>query len=293
MTPPIVLWPRASAVSIVFAYRLAGAFLVAYPAARTLGAFGPMSSPEADQALFEPGGYHLIEALRLAGRAVPAAVESWALVLVAVGIAGLAPLALAGVTLAHPETSLADRIARAAALFPRLLVLGGATLLTRAVVALVGTFGVGVASALGEGGSDERLPALLGAMALIPPLVAWLLLGLLHDFARAGVIRRDADALDALAGALSTLKGRLVGAARFYLLLVLAGVLTVALAAWLAGALDVSRPGSGRVLAVFAVHQGAVLALVVLRVLWLDHTLTLTGGARDAVSAQALARSAD
>jgi hypothetical protein len=269
------------AAGMLYAYRLVGAFVLAYPAARTLGAFGPMASPEADQALFEPGGYHLLEALRLAGHAVPASVESAAVLLSAVGILGLVPLALAQASLAAPGGTPADWGARAAAVLPRLLVLGGGTMLARAGLVIGGLVAVGAASTLGEGARDERVPVALGAAVLAPLLSLWLLLGIVQDLARASVVRLDATVGDGLSRALTTLRERPAAVLGAYALLTLAGGSAVGLAAWAAGALDVSRPGSARVWGAFAAHQSAVLALVVLRVAWLGRALALVSQPRE------------
>jgi hypothetical protein len=275
----------ARAVLLVWLFRAVAAFALAYPAARTVSAFLPQS-PSADALLFAPGALHAFEAVRAGGRAIQASLEGSALVFLLVSLAALLPLTMALVGLLHPRETTADLVARATALLPPLIALGGATALSRAVgLAAI----AGAASALAgslESAIDERASDLLvygSALVATLPLLA---LGIGHDLSRAAVIRHDVRARTAVVVALSTLRSAPRAALLGWAVPALASAGVITGAAWLTGALDVSRPGAWRVAAVAITHQAAVLVLVALRLRWLGRALTLVGPPPEAFASE-------
>src|SRR5262245_56353051 len=85
--------PILRASVLLYGYRLIASSVVAYPAVRALASFGAAMNPDGDLSLFEAGGYHLLESLRLGGPALGAAAESGLFVTAVVAVVGLLPLA--------------------------------------------------------------------------------------------------------------------------------------------------------------------------------------------------------
>jgi hypothetical protein len=104
------------------------------------------------------------------------------------------------------------------------------------------------------------------------PVVA---LGLVHDLARAAVIRMKLPALPAAILALDTFKRRARAVAVAWGGPAALGAALMLAAMWVTAALDVSRPGGGRAAAVMGLHQGVVLGLVLLRLVWFERALAL------------------
>jgi hypothetical protein len=106
-------------------------------------------------------------------------------------------------------------------------------------------------------------------------LAAWLVvalgagaLGGVADVAKACFVRSQAGLAAALQQAFSCLSRRPFLASFGWLPYALLFGMGVAAAAWLAAALDVSRPGGLRVAGVFVAHQLVILLSVALRAVW-------------------------
>jgi hypothetical protein len=271
--------PRAlaRAVLLVWLFRVGAGLAISAPTARTIGAFIPPAFPAGDAALFEPGGLYLVEAVRLGGRALGLSLEGSGFAFLLLAVVASFPLAIALAGLLHPDASFASLAGRAAAAMPSLIVLGGA-------VTLLSTIGIGIVAA-GVGGLSGSLDSLMdepfsdvcvwfAALVTLLPIVG---IGLVHDLARAAVIRHETRAKGALIAALGVVR-RLPRRVIFgWLWPAVASAGLVALAAALSGAIDVSRPGAVRVAGVFSIHQATVLGLVVLRLAWLGAALRLVG----------------
>lgn len=257
------------ATALLYGYRALASALIAYPAARTLASFGPSRHPAGDRILFSVGGTKLYEALRLGGSSIVSAVESGVVVGGVLAVVALLPL---GATLALLIDGAASRGAlarRSIELLPTLLALTGATLLVQGLLAAAGIAGTRAVWVLTSTIHDERLGDLVALIALVAALIAIAAVGLWEDLARVSAALGNLRAVDAARAGLRALVERPLRLAAAYAVLAGCGVVVIGLAAVATGALDVSRPGAFRVVAVFAVHQAALLALAALRVRWL------------------------
>jgi hypothetical protein len=266
---------RVRAVLVLCSFRAASGLLLAYPVARTLAAFLPQTFPTSDTLLFAPGGMFAVEALRLGKHAIRASLEGSGLSLVLLGITASFPFAIALSSLVHPSETLPSLAKRGAESTPSLVALGGAAALAQGlgIAAIAGVVGwlAGSFDSLMDERRGDLLVVLLG-LALTVPLFG---LGLLHDLARAAVVRYGMRAIpSAKSGArkLWRAPGPVITA---WLSPAAVSVALVLLAAWMTGVLDVGRPSAARVWAVAALHQATIVALVALRLRWLERALSL------------------
>ncbi|HVU05377.1 MAG TPA: hypothetical protein VHE30_26700 [Polyangiaceae bacterium] len=258
--------PYRKAVLVVFAYRLAAGLVVGYPMARAFGALGATSLPDGDLELFAPRGFRLMETLRLGARPLVAAVESGLLASVVVGVGAVVPLVFALSALAAPDADARSTASRTAdRLSASLLVSGLGLVLKAALVALLSGFGFAAGLAAFGSFHDERVPDLGGVLFAAPGLVLVTGVGLATDLALAILARLGGAALGALSRAVSLLRSRPGAVLRAFTENVVGASLLVVSAAWLTGAIDVSRPGGLRIFAVVLVHQTAVFGVVALR----------------------------
>jgi hypothetical protein len=271
--------PRAAAraVLMVWLFRVGAGLAVSYPTARVVGVFIPPAFPTSDAALFEPGGLYAVEAVRLGGRAITASLEGSGFVFLLGSIAACFPLAIALTGLLHPDESVGRLARRAAEAMPSLVVLGGTFALLQTIGMAIVAGGIATFSGSLDAVMDEPLADIcvwLVALAATLPVVG---IGLIHDLARAAVLRHETRARGAMFAALGVVRRmpRIVVARWFFP--AIAGVGLVGVAAFVSGALDVSRPGAARVAGVFMLHQATVLGLVVLRLFWLGEALRLVG----------------
>ena len=268
--------PRA--IAFAWAWRAAVAALFAGPAAALAQqAFG--APPEGDRELWEPGGHALLVLLtrETHGLAVLGREAVW---LFLVGVAGgLVPMTALMLSIADPMRAPgrpARLAARAVARFPVIVALALAVWAMQATVAGVG-FGLvrlasdSTADALGEVRSQMLGAAVAGAFAL--PFVA---LAIVHDLARAAVIRTGATATRAFflgAGARTRAPWRTAWAWAWRGAL---GWLAVWLAAIVAGRCD-GTAGVAPLLAAAIAHQTVLCLRVALRASWLARALRAVG----------------
>ena len=268
-----------TALIVLSSYRVAAALVIAYPAARSLGALGAASLPDGDLALFQPGGMFLLETLRLGARTLSASAESATVVAIAFATIGLLPLAAALADMVAPGSTRAERWGLAATRAPTLLFLRGATFLVQVVVA-VGTRILMVAAAsLTESFPDERVTDLVPLAVGLAGLVAVFVVGVTEDVARARVVRLGASGVEAARDACEAVIRAPASVLPGFLGPALGSAFVIAAVAWLAGLIDVSRPGSLRIAGVFAAHQVAVVAIVALRLRALGVALALASPA--------------
>lgn len=263
------LRPILRASLLLYAYRVVSSAVVAYPMARVLASFGATMHAEGDRSFFAPGGFTLLEALRLGGPALGAAVESSALVGSFVAVLGLVPLAACLSILVRPGGGRGDIARHSVELFPIFLKLGAATLCIQGAIWAV----AGAASPLLSGFTgvitNEQARDILVVLALLPAGALIVALGIWEDFARAAAVFGARRVLDAARSGLSAFLERPAVAIGTYVATAAVGCSTVALSAAIIGAIDVSRPGSWRLAAAFTVHQAVLLVVAALRVLWL------------------------
>lgn len=261
--------PLLRAWVVVYAYRVVASSIVAYPMARALASFGATMHSEGDRGLFEPGGFALLEALRLGGPALGAAAESGALIGGFVAVLGLVPLAACLTALVRPDDGHGDIAKRSVELFPVFLKLGASTLCIQGAVCAVAAAAAPLLSGLAGVIANEQARDLLVALVLLPAVAVVVGLGIWEDFARAAAVFGARRVFDAAGRGWTALLERPAAALGVYLATAAAGWATVALSAAIVGIIDVSRPGSWRVAGAFATHQAALLVLAALRVLWL------------------------
>ncbi|HVW25809.1 MAG TPA: hypothetical protein VHC69_10585 [Polyangiaceae bacterium] len=277
MTTRLAARARIRAVLLLFFFRAAAALLLAYPVARAVAAFLPPISPLSDALLFAPGALYAAEALRLGGRAIQASLEGSVLGFILVAIALSFPFAAALAALAHPEEPLPSLAKRGAAATPSLVAIGGATAFAQAVALAAITFAVEGLSGSFDSVLDERRSDLIVAGFALVTSSSVAVLGLAADLARAVVVRRGVRAVRALAVAFAELGRAPLAVFMGWAPAAAGSIALVSGAAWAASALDVSRPGAGRVWAVLIVHQLVVLGIVALRVYWLERALGIVG----------------
>lgn len=264
---------RPGVILALTGVRLCVGFCVAFPVASLVGASGIGERIEGDRALFEGGGYLLLELLRVHATGLAAAIR------------GIFPLFLLGLTLTvgcnaallvalneRQRLSVRSWLANSVERVPPLLALGAATALAQGAVLIVG----GVAADALPSSPISPVRVSLAQLAIwgLAALVAGALGGF-ADVAKASLVRYQSTLRDALSQALAcvvrapvpTLFGWLPYAALFLLAALAASQLTALC--------DVSRPGAWRVAAVFGVHQLVVLTSVALRAAWYARALRM------------------
>lgn len=272
------------AAALLYGFRLFAGLVVAYPAARAFSGFGAAPFADGDRALFEPGGFRLLEALRFGGRTLALAAEGAGVTAFVLSFAGLFPLAAAITALTRPGASLARSFEHAIPKLPAFALFFGAAWLARAIHGLAALILLSGATAATGSLVDERAADLLVAALGAVLALGLVFIDVLHDLARLAVVRFDETPAEAARSALQTAMerpGRLAahaagtGAVAFAL---------VAVGAALTSAVDVARPGGARVAAVFAVHQLVVFGVAFTRARWLSGALDTLGGARFSAS---------
>jgi hypothetical protein len=253
--------------------RLLAGLCLAWPLSALVAQTGVGLRAEGDRALFEGGGYLLLEVLRLRGGEL-AAVARGLLPVLALGLvltAACNAVLLVGLNL-QGRLRLRELLSRASERLPRLVALGGGTALGQFLLFVAGAVAV---SAIPE--ALARPVATTAAEVLLWLFVALAAgaLGGFSDLVKASLIRHEAPLLEALAHAFKCLRHRpILGgfgwvpyAAAFVAVAVLVGKLTEII--------DVARPGAWRVACVFAIHQLVVLSSVTARAIWYARALRL------------------
>ena len=264
---------RSGVILTLAALRLVAGLCLAMPLASLLGASGIGERVEGDRALFEAGGYLLLEVLRVQTSALTATLR------------GLLPVLLLGLTLTVASNAallvalntrgrlvLRSWLGSALERVPPLLLLGAATTVAQGIVLVLAGL---LTDALPQ--SPIRPVAAsatqVGAWALAAILAG--ALGGFADVVKASLVRHESRLRDAffqaftctLRSPLRSLLGWLPYAALLLLAVLAAGKLTEIC--------DVSRAGAWRVATVFIVHQLVVVLSVTLRAAWFARVLRL------------------
>jgi len=264
---------RSGVILTLAALRLVAGLCLAMPLASLLGASGIGERVEGDRALFEAGGYLLLEVLRVQTSALTATLR------------GLLPVLLLGITLTVASNAvllvalntrgrlvLRSWLGSALERVPPLLLLGAATTVAQGIVLVLAGL---LTDALPQ--SPIRPVAAsatqVGAWALAAILAG--ALGGFADVVKASLVRHESRLRDAffqaftctLRSPLRSLLGWLPYAALLLLAVLAAGKLTEIC--------DVSRAGAWRVATVFIVHQLVVVLSVTLRAAWFARVLRL------------------
>jgi hypothetical protein len=264
---------RPVVIASVACLRIFAGFCLAWPLGSLIAGSGVGLRAEGDRALFESGGYLLLEVVRLRGSEL-LAVGRGLLPVLAVGLL-LTAACNAALLVALNLNGRLERAAwlsRAFARLPALLIVGAGTALGQLVLIVVGVI---AADAIPE--SLARPLATSAAVAAVWLAVALTAgaLGGLADVAKASLVRHDARLVDGLARAWLCLRQRPIRATFGWFPYALGFALAVFLAAELCQLLDISRPGAWRVVAVFGVHQLVILTSVAARAGWFARALRL------------------
>jgi hypothetical protein len=272
---------RPGAILGLWAWQAALALVVSGPAAALArAAYG--SDPRGDAALWAPGGHALLDFLSRNEPALRAVAAAGATALTAAVVAGLVPVAallaaIASVAPGDPRPGLPTLARQALRAFPAFLfllaIVGGAS----AAAIGAGAFAGDVVAAWGHDALGEARSEAIGIAVTGAFLVAAAALGLLHDLARAAVVRFGTSGVRALGLAAAALRRAPRAVAWAWVWRCGAGaavVLAIAPAAERLG----GRSGWGALLALAALHQAVVLARVALRASWLAACLRSLDG---------------
>lgn len=264
---------RPGLIATLIGLRLLLGFCLSFPLASLVASSGVGLRAEGDRALFESGGYLLLELLRTQGDALAAAVRGLLPLFGAALLLGAAGNVLLLVALDVRErlTSF-DWLARAWARLPAHLVVAAGAALTKALLLMLATIAV---AAIPVSPTNPVATSLGQAACMLPFLLLLGAVGGLEDVAKAALVRHDATLEQGLARAvrgaarrpLSTCFGFVPYGAVF----VLAALLAAPATEWL----DVSQPGVARLVAVFLVHQLVIAIGVVCRAAWFARALRL------------------
>jgi hypothetical protein len=246
---------------------------LALPISSIVGSTGVGLRPEGDRALFEGGGYMLLELVRLSGSALSATLRGLLPIFgLGLWLTAACNAALLVALNTSGRLSRSDWLSRAATRVPGVALLG--------VVTSLGQLVLVVAAVLLSGAVPEPLASPVATT--LGQAAVWLVaatlagaLGGLADVARAALVRYETGLLQGLLRALSSLKHRPFRSCFGwfpYALLLLAVIFA---GSQLTAALDVSRAGAWRVALVFLVHQAVVLASVTARAAWFARALRL------------------
>ena len=264
-------------------YQAAVGCLVAWPIAKTVGAtFG--RNPHGDAALFEEGGYALVDWLRNSEDAL-AALSSLAVpVFLAGSVLGLIPVISLFASIAHTTPDL--RTPRARHLAPYVastfapmtaLLVFSCALKIAALLLLTALFGAlqsALGPKMGEVRADEVALALVAVLALVIPVT-----DIVQDMARAALVRYQASFGQSVRIALRSFVRTPLRSFFSYAWRTAAAWVPVLLVAPLATRFG-GRPGLA-LGALFVLHQSVVFARAALRASWFAKALRIVDATRD------------
>ncbi len=274
--PEIRAHRRPGVIVLSWLTRLVAAWVVASPLVAVASAVGVDRLPDGDAELFAPGGQLLVEAVRLGGPGLGAALKGASVIAVLAGWASLLPLAALMVALATTgRLRLGSWLGRSAELFPRFTLLGGLTLALQGLVVLVTSLVVAGADTPAHAMFDERNADLARGVVATSGVVGVMFFGVVQDLARAAVVRHDSPGWTSWKTAATRMLRRPGAPLLGWLPPALWSLALVVLGMLVTDAIDVSQGGGGRVACVLLVHQLTVLGLVALRASWLARALVL------------------
>jgi hypothetical protein len=251
--------------------RILTGFCLALPLSALVSSSGVGLRAEGDRALFEGGGYLLLDLVRLQGSNLVAVMR------------GLLPLLLLGLLLtaacnaallvalnARERLKSLSWLASAWARLPALVVLGAGTAVAQGLVIIVGALG---SDAVPAWLARPQLTTALQALVWLVTLLLAAGVGGFADSTKASLVRYDAGLPEGLARAWRCLLRRPIRACFGWLPYAAAFVVSVLLVTKLTEAIDVSRAGGWRIMAVFSAHQLVIVTSVALRAAWFARAL--------------------
>lgn len=263
---------RLGVLAALYGYRLFASLVLSIPIAVTVqSVLG--DHPRGDLLLFDDGGLHLLELLRMGRHVLGGAAVLVALGVVATSILGLVPLA--GVLVAMGSRGrwpVGALLARSARPFGSLVLLYGIALFCQVVLAgFFGFLALMVVRGLTDMGPTRDVVML--ASGLVPVFIV-IALGLVHDLTRVQIVCRHHGLIQALRRALrATVRrpGALLAAWSTRALAALAALFCGMMIARLLGVDE-----SGSFVMGAAVHQVVLLFAVAARVSWLAAAMRLS-----------------
>jgi hypothetical protein len=266
---------RPVALFVYYIYQLALSLVLAWPLSRSLAsAFG--GHPRGDAVLFDPGGWALLALRGAYDRASPALFGLLLLVTMLGAAAGLLPLSalLTSISHATPDTRaprprhLAPYLVATFAPLLYLLALGTALELALLAIALwaFGASREALEPRFGDARADQ-IAALVGLGVLLIAGVS----AVLHDLARAAVVRYRASAFGAIRAALATFRR-----VSFRVLWSWAwrGFVALSLVAIVAFVVPhLGARGTMSLVSIALLHQLVIMARAALRASWLARAL--------------------
>lgn len=253
--------------------RLLCGLCLASPLAALVAASGVGLQARGDRALFESGGYLLLEVTRLQGPALLATARGlWPLFLLGLAITVAGNGVLLHALNERERLTSPSWVTEALRRFPALLIVGVGTALAQGALFIIGiVLADGVPDSLAN---PVRVTALQGVVWLL----TLALLGAIGGFAdvtKAALVRDDAKLSRALAHAAACAQKRPFAAIYGWLPYALLLIVSAALTGRVVEVLDIARPGAWRVALVFALHQLVVLFSQALRAAWFARALRL------------------
>ncbi len=264
---------RPFVILTIIGIRIAFGFCLSLPLAALVAESGVGLGERGDRALFEGGGYLLIELLRVRGDALVAAVRGL-LPLLGVGllVGSACNVALLIALDVREGLSSFTWVGRAWARLPAQLVVGAGAALVKVLLLLLASIAVG---AVPDSSTNPLATTAAQVLSLLPFLVAVGAVGGFEDVAKAALVRHDTQLGEGLREAVGCARRRPLRAPFGWVpyaglwLLAMAGVSLVT------EALDVSRTGAWRVAAIFTLHQLVIALGVVCRAAWFARALRL------------------
>lgn len=257
---------RPFVILMIAVSRLVCGLCLAMPLTALVAESGIGQRGAGDRALFEGGGYLLLEVLRVRGPALVAAARGLLPVL-ALGflVTTLCNAALLVALSAQGRLRYPAWLSAALARLPALCLLGVGTALCQGLLLLVAA---SVADGLPSLPSRPQQATALEVILWLVALLAAGALGGFGDVAKATLVRHESPLVVALGRAWRAVRGRpafsLFGWVPYGVPLAVAALG----AAWLTGLVDVSRPGEWRLALVLALHQSVVVVAVACRAAW-------------------------
>jgi hypothetical protein len=269
LAPPLEAQPaarrRPGLVALYFAYVAIAGLVIALPSAALLG-HATSNYPDGDAELFAPGGVMLLEALRLARRAVVPVAASTGTAGLLAALAGLLPLAALVAGLGR-RGRLDARFLTGAAFCPlgTLALAWGAFAFLQTLAALLETLlGGGLVNALHPSPRGDWIGRSVVLAAIGLAVVA---VGVVRDLVSVAAVHGDRRFVAAISAALTALRRAPGRTAWAYAWRASLGLTAVAAAALLAPPLMGSTPASVALAALL--HQAGIAAAVIARASWL------------------------
>jgi len=272
---------RPRAVLWLYLFQLAVAFLVAWPISRALGA-AFAGHPRGSSVLFDDGGWALLALRHAFERGSPALMALLVCGVVGGAALGLVPLVSLLVSISHATPQLGAPRARhlapyvAAAFGPMAILLVLASSLEVALLLVAMRVSSSVSDAMTARSGDVRADLYGVAAGALVALLA-MLVGVLHDLARAALARFRFGVRAAVRHALLTLRRSPIRLVWSWAWRGLAGWVAVGVVAGFASRLGTTAP---TLLVLVLLHQATALARVMFRASWLARALRAVDRAR-------------